>query len=48
MEAKAPSLAPCHFKNLSLRKSASMQGNQKYHANPFLLINISQTLKKAL
>jgi len=25
-----------------------MQGNQKYHANPFLLINISQTLKKAL
>jgi len=25
-----------------------MQGNQKYHANPFLLIKISQTLKKAL
>jgi len=25
-----------------------MQDDQKYHPNPFLLIKISQTLKKAL
>ncbi len=48
MEAMAPLLASCHCKNLPLRESASLQDDQKYHANPFLLLKINRTLKKAL
>jgi hypothetical protein len=48
MEAKPTRWWPLHLTNLPLPASSWMQNDQKSGANPFLLLKISQSLKKAL